>query len=77
MRRGAATAIYRLEEFMGNRHHAHLLRIDGAEVERISDSNGKSYYCRTCGAARCRHIRRAREANVLHLAQSERSELNR
>lgn len=64
------TAIYTWEEPMGNRHHAHVLQIDGAEVERISESGDKSYFCRTCGSDRCRHIKRAREADSLHLAQA-------
>lgn len=55
---------------MGNRHHATLLHIDGAEVERISDAAGKSYLCRACASDRCRHIKLAREADSLHLAQS-------
>jgi hypothetical protein len=54
---------------MGNRHHAHVLQIDGADVERVSDSAGKSYLCRTCGSDRCRHVKRAREADSIHLAQ--------
>jgi hypothetical protein len=55
---------------MGNHHHAHVLNIDGAEVERISTSSGKSYFCRACATDRCRHIKRARETDALHLAQS-------
>lgn len=55
---------------MGNRHHSTLLHIDGAEVERLSDAAGKSYFCRACASDRCRHIKRAREADSLHLAQS-------
>jgi hypothetical protein len=68
--RNRHTALFTWVEPMGNRHHAHVLRIDDAEVERISDASGKSYYCRTCGTDRCRHIKRAREADSLHLAQS-------
>jgi hypothetical protein len=56
---------------MGNRHHAHVLSIDGAEVERISDRSGKSYVCRTCSSSDCRHVKRAREGDLLHLRQDE------
>jgi hypothetical protein len=62
---------------MGNRHHAHVLQIDGADVERISEPSGKSYFCRTCGTDRCRHIKRAREADSLHLAQPPSSHAGR
>lgn len=60
------------EELMGNRRHAHVLNIEGGEVERISDPSGKSYFCRTCGSDRCRHVKRMKETDALHLAQSER-----
>ena len=60
------------EAAMGNRHHAHVLQIGGAEVERVSNADGKSYHCRTCESDRCRHIKQAREADSLHLAQSAR-----
>lgn len=56
---------------MGNRHHSHILQIDGGEVERISDQDGKHYFCRTCGADRCRHIKKAREIDSLHLAREQ------
>jgi hypothetical protein len=69
MDRNRLNALYTREEPMGNRHHAHILQIDGADVERISDSSGKSYLCRTCGSDKCRHIKRAREADSLHIAQ--------
>jgi hypothetical protein len=58
---------------MGNRHHTHVLHIDGAEVERISEPSGKSYFCRACGTERCRHIKLAREVDSLHLAQASSS----
>lgn len=56
---------------MSNRHHVTILHIEGAEVERVSDRGGKSYFCRECAADRCRHIKLAREADALHIAQSE------
>lgn len=65
------TALYPPEAIMGNRHHTHVLNIDGAEVERISDPSGRTYQCRTCSSDRCRHVKRAREADLLHLRQDE------
>lgn len=55
---------------MSNRHHAYVLRINGADVERISEPAGKRYFCRACNADRCRHIKLAREADGLHHAQA-------
>lgn len=55
---------------MGNRHHAHLLRIGEAEVERVSKPDGKSYHCRSCESDRCRHVKVARDQDSLHLTQT-------
>lgn len=57
---------------MGNRHHAHVLNIDGGEVERVSGPGGKRYLCKTCGTDSCRHTKKAREIDALHLAAEKR-----
>lgn len=56
---------------MGNRHHLHVLNIGGAEVERVSDRTGRSYQCRACSSDHCRHVKQAREADMLHLREDE------